>query len=101
MPPAVSAIDTLILEQEALHLREALLRFFMARQADQSLSVIAMADAIALSAVEHDLDHGQRSLQDRLDLVCRRIEQTYAAAYPAMSAARIARAKAQGAGARQ
>lgn len=85
-------LEASVTEQEALALRVDLLRFLQQRDADVGLSVLAMADAMAIGAAQLDAAAGRpSSLQDRLDEVCRRIETTYAVAYRDMSVRRANR----------
>lgn len=76
-------------EEASRLLRDRLLRVFAEQHIEPATAVLAMADVIALSAVEADISLGQpASLNDRLHELNRRIEQTYAIAYRQMSARR-------------
>ena len=88
-----------IQELRARTTREAVLEVLVRENVPVDVTVTALADVIALAAVTQDLDFGQpRQIADRLDAFCRRVEQTYARAYPEMSARRARQRELVGAG---
>lgn len=82
-------LDERVADEAARRVLQMLLDLFVRQRVASDIAVLAMADACALQAVQHDLDTGApRSLHDRLDVFCARVEATYRRAYPAMAAAR-------------
>jgi hypothetical protein len=79
-----------VLEERARAVRAEVLELLASRNVDPATAVLALADVVALNACTTDLDTGQpRSLADRLDSFCKRVDETYRRAYPEMSARRV------------
>lgn len=77
MPKLIHQFSRMQFEAEAQRLRQDVLRLCAERNLDSAAVVAACADVVATVAATLDAREGTRTLNDRLDSFCGRVEETY------------------------